>query len=86
MKNPIDKLQQLSDVERLQATDVLDFLTKLKQCGHRGQTSKEICYNFSGIISATAILNQIKRLKKWGIVKEQVIKCGNRQIIIYSKK
>jgi hypothetical protein len=83
-KKVIDNTE--SDIDRLQAQDVYDYLQKLKHFGARGQTSKEICSYFFGIISERAVLKQLQRLTKGKYVKQIRVKVGANKMIIYEAK
>lgn len=76
--------ESLGWVDRSQIRDVMDYLQSLKKNGQRGQTSKEIVFSFWGFISEPAVLKQLCRLKKWGLVEEVRLKYkGGKEIILY---
>jgi len=63
--------------------NILEYLQTMKRYGHRGLTSQEIIFKFWGVISERAILKQLSRLKKWGLVKEVRLKYKNGKYVIF---
>ena len=78
-----DKIDQLNDIDRLQARDVLDYLIIMKENGQRPLTSKEIICYFNGTISSQAVYKQLKRLKKWKQLRSRILKDKKYEVLVY---